>query len=60
MDLIHPSSDPADMAFARLVSHGVGQGLDGSGAVDAVAIEVEEGVQLGQAQPAVAGQDGDA
>ncbi len=46
------------MALACLVAHGVGQRLDRYGAVDPVAVQVQERVELGQAEPAMAVEDG--
>jgi hypothetical protein len=42
VDLVDTSVDAADVAPPRLVAHRVGQCLDGMGAGDAVAVEVEE------------------
>jgi len=58
--LVDAALDATDVLVGDLVSHGVGQRLHGSAGVDAVAVEVQERVELGEALGAVAAQDGDA
>ncbi len=47
-------------ALVDFVSHGVGELLDGIGAADRVAVQVEVGVQLCEGQLAVAPEEGEA
>lgn len=60
VDLVHTSDDPPYPSALDLVAHGVGEGLGGRPAVDAVAVVVEEGVERPQRQPPVHAEDGSA
>jgi len=55
--LVHAAFDPPDPTLADLVPHGVGQCLDGVCRGDAVAVEVEQRVQLDERLSAVAAED---
>lgn len=46
--------------LGQLVAHRVGEGLHGSGAADGVAVQVQQGVELVEAQPAIATQQREA
>ena len=48
VSLVDPSSDPAYMFFRDFVAHGIGQGFDRRARCDAVAVEMQERVQLDQ------------
>ncbi|MGZ4681537.1 MAG: hypothetical protein ACXWCM_02930 [Acidimicrobiales bacterium] len=50
--------DAADSALGDLVAHGVGKCLDRRGRVDAVAVEVEQRMELGERLGTVAAKDG--
>jgi hypothetical protein len=57
VELVDASFDAAAVVAAGLVAEGVGQGLDRLVAGDAVAVEVEQGVELAEREAAVATQD---
>lgn len=59
-DPVDASGDPFGPALLVLVAEGVGQRLDGAGAVDDAAVAVQPGVDLDQGQFAVAAEDGEA
>jgi hypothetical protein len=46
--LVDAAFDPADVMAPDLVAHGVGQGLHRVGRAELIAVEVEQGVKLGQ------------
>ena len=60
VELVDASGDPPGVVPPGLVAHRVGQGLDRLVAGDAVAVEVEQGVELGEGEPTVATEDGEA
>jgi hypothetical protein len=60
VELIDASGDAPRAMASGLVAHRVGQDLDGLFAGDPVAVQVEQGVELGERQPPVASQDGEA
>jgi hypothetical protein len=59
-DRVDAAFDPTGPPATNLVAHGVGEGLDRCRTGDAVAVDVEERLQLGQRERAVAAQDGQA
>jgi hypothetical protein len=59
-DPVHAPLDPLRVVPLDLVAHRVGQGLDRRRAVDAVAVPVEELVELSQWQRPVATEDAEA
>jgi hypothetical protein len=58
VDPIDPALDPFGPLPCNLVTHGIGKRLDRRRAVDAVAVPVEELVELPEGQSAVTGEDG--
>jgi len=56
-DLVLASRGPHEAALAHLVAHRVGEGLDRFRAGDGVAVEVEERVQLVEAETPVAAEE---
>ena len=48
LGFVDTTFDPPDVVAGDLVAHGVGQGLHRMGRVDLVAVEVEQGVELGE------------
>jgi len=56
--LVDAAPGTAETTLSQLVGHGVGQGLDRMVAGDDVAVEVKEGVELVEAQLAVAAEQG--
>ena len=57
---VDPAPHPLGAPPADLIGHGVGQGLDGDRTGDCIAVEVQQGVQLGQGLGAMTDQNGDA
>jgi hypothetical protein len=57
IDLIDGPHHPSEPSPAHLVGHGVSQGLDRGRAGNAVAVEVQKGVQLGQGKGTVTIED---
>ena len=53
IDLVDTTLDASRPVSPGLVAHRVGEELDGVVTGDAVAVEVEEGVELGQAEATV-------
>ncbi len=58
--LVDTAGGTAQAAFSQLVGHGVGESFDGLVGGDDVPVEVEEGVQLIEAEPSVATEQGEA
>jgi hypothetical protein len=60
VELVDASGDPPRVVPAGLIAHGVGQGLDRLVAGDPVAVQVQQGVELGERESPVAPEDGEA
>jgi hypothetical protein len=57
---VDPALHPMGAPPSDLIGHGVGQRLDGDRTGDRVAVEMQEGMQLGQGLGAMTDQNGDA
>jgi hypothetical protein len=60
VDLVDAALDPARPPAPNLVAHGIREQLDGVLTGDAVAVEVQQRVELAQCEAAVSAQDGEA